>query len=206
MDMSGMKRGYGYATVKANHDYLVRQGEKDGPAWKIARDWGRVSFFTKFVDGFLPPYLALPNGKRDRKSYDAHYGLFAPKISKPRKNPCGCEGMQDNPIKDRQTKINAAMKLYSDFTGEDAAPLGEYVLPRPPAVGVVIGEMVGVAYEATRDGETEQYFHRFNKKDRPLLVSSHDGQQLVILGGEYDFTENGIVDASDKKFSPRHKR
>jgi len=198
-----LKKGYSLATVRENFKTLKEEGKTDAQAWKVSKDWGRVSFFSSFPEGFLPSYLALPNGKRDRKSYDVAYGV---KPEKAGPCGCGCGDFKDNPIKDRRSKINAAMKLYESFTGEHPEPLGEYVLPPNPAVGVVIGEMVGVAYEATRDGETEQYFHRFNKKDRPLLVSSHDGKQIIILGGEYDFTENGIVDASDKKFSPRHKR
>jgi hypothetical protein len=36
--------------------------------------------------------------------------------------------------------------------------------------------------------------HRFKKKSRPLLAASHDGTQLYILGGEYAFTDAGIID------------
>lgn len=111
-----------------------------------------------------------------------------------------------NPIKDRRAKINAAMKLYAAFSGEDPEIIGEHQRPKAFDVGIAIGEMCGVAYETVRDGEIIQYFHEFAKNDRPLLVSSFDGKQLLILGGEYDFTENGIVDASDKRYSPRHKR
>ena len=49
-------------------------------------------------------------------------------------------------------------------------------------------------YDTVRDGESEKYIHRFKKRSRPLLVSSSDGKSLHILGGEYEFTDRGIVD------------
>jgi hypothetical protein len=143
----------------------------------------------------MPSHLALPNGRRDRTAFNKFYGHYEPPTS-----------VKTNPIKDRRTKINAASKLYADFTGEDSEIVGTYPFPKSPQVGVVIGECCGVAYETVRDGRVEKYLHEFAEKDRPLLVSSFDGKQLYILGGEYDFTENGIVDASDKRYSPRHKR
>lgn len=60
--------------------------------------------------------------------------------------------------------------------------------------GLVIGKLDGVLYTARRDGKDEKYIHRFKRKARPLLAASHDGQSLRILGGEFDFTEAGIVD------------
>ena len=65
---------------------------------------------------------------------------------------------------------------------------------RNPKTGLVIGELDGVLYTTVRDGETEKYIHEFKKKSRPLLVSSHDGDSLHIIGGEYEFTEKGIED------------
>jgi hypothetical protein len=57
-----------------------------------------------------------------------------------------------------------------------------------------VGELDGVLYTTVRDGVTEKYIHKFRKKSRPLLATSHDGKSLHILGGEYEFTERGIED------------
>lgn len=100
-------------------------------------------------------------------------------------------------------QLDSAMKLYKNFSGHEPELVGKTAKPKIPAVGIVIGELDGVAYETTRDGKTEKYFHQFDKRIRPLLVSSFDGASIYILGGEYDFTQDGIVDATDKKFSPR---
>lgn len=190
-----LKPGYSKATLDANIAEMIRAGKTREQAVKVSLDWGRVSYFKKHPEGFLPVHLKLPNGRRDRAAFNKYYGHYEPPVT-----------MKQNPIKDRRAKINAAMKLYSDFTGEEAEEVGTYPQPKPLQVGIAIGECCGIAYETVRDGEVEKYFHEFAKKDRPLLVSSSDGKQLVILGGEYDFTENGIVDASDKEYSPRHKR
>lgn len=49
-------------------------------------------------------------------------------------------------------------------------------------------------YRADRGDGEHNYFHRFAKKSRPLLISKHDGSQIGIVGGQYRFTERGIVD------------
>lgn len=58
----------------------------------------------------------------------------------------------------------------------------------------MVGELDGVLYTTVRDGQTEKYVHRFRKKSRPLLATSHDGTQLGIVGGQFQFTEAGIED------------
>jgi len=70
----------------------------------------------------------------------------------------------------------------------------DYYEVEPVDVAFKIGECDGLLYTTVRDGVKESYIHKFKKKSRPLLVSSHDGKQLFLLGGRYDFTERGIVD------------
>lgn len=190
-----LRPGYSKKTVDANIAEMLGAGKTKEQAVRVALDWGRVSYFKAHPQGFLPEYLALPNGRRDRAAFDKEYG-----------SKLAVAVRKKNPIKDRRSKINAAMKLYSNFSGEKPEIVGTHPQPKRLDVGIAIGECCGIAYEAVRDGEVMAYFHEFAEQDRPLLVSSSDGKQLVILGGEYDFTENGIVDASDKRYSPRHKR
>jgi hypothetical protein len=61
-------------------------------------------------------------------------------------------------------------------------------------VAFKIGDCDGILYTTVRDGVTESYIHKFKKKSRPVLASSFDGKQLLILAGGYEFTERGIVD------------
>jgi hypothetical protein len=93
----------------------------------------------------------------------------------------------------RRDATERADDLLASFTGERATKELK-VSARPIKTGLVVGKLSGVMYEATRDGVTDQYFHKFKKSARPLLISDHDGSQLGIVGGRFRFTERGIVD------------
>jgi hypothetical protein len=71
-------------------------------------------------------------------------------------------------------------------------------IPEIPKVGVAIGDVDGILYTTVRDGVEEKYIHKFHKRDKPLFVVSPDGKSLFLIGGNYTFTERGIVDRSDK--------
>lgn len=98
-----------------------------------------------------------------------------------------------NPVGPTQREIDSAHNLFKDFSGDHPDRLQNVRLP-VPKTGLVIGELDGVLYTAIRDGKSEAYQHDFKKGSRPLLASSHDGESLHILGGEYEFTERGIED------------
>lgn len=72
-------------------------------------------------------------------------------------------------------------------------------LPEVSEIGLRIGTLDGVLYTTIRDGRRERFVHQFKAGDRPWLVVSPDGGQIFIIGGNYDFTERGIVDGSDAK-------
>lgn len=93
----------------------------------------------------------------------------------------------------KRAKINRAADLYENFTGHEAEELG-YIDFSIPDVAVVIGEVEGIIYNTVRDGVHERYIHKFKAKSRPMFAVTPDGTQLVLLGGNYDFTERGIVD------------
>ena len=90
-------------------------------------------------------------------------------------------------------KINAAVKLFEDFTGHKAKHIDTVKLPKD-SVAIVIGHCEAVAYRTTREGKKERYVHEFEKGAQPLLAVSSDGKQLYILGGDYRFTDRGIED------------
>jgi hypothetical protein len=87
-----------------------------------------------------------------------------------------------------------AADLYTRFTGHDALEEVEIEKPVLPDVMLVVGDIDGVMYTTVRDGVNEKYVHQFKKSARPLFCVSHDGKQIHLIGGEYDFTERGIVD------------
>lgn len=86
-----------------------------------------------------------------------------------------------------------AARAYEEFTGHDA---DESVIVEIPEVGEawVLGELTEVRYRTVRDGEEEFYKHPFRPESRPLLAVSHDGEQLLIVGGNYKVLDTGIND------------
>lgn len=102
-----------------------------------------------------------------------------------------------NPVPlSRRAKVEHAAKLYENFSGHDAEEIISIDKPDMPDVMLRVGEIDGVMYSTVRDGVPEKYIHKFNKSCRPIFAVSHDGKQLFMLGGAYDFTERGIVDHS----------
>lgn len=95
-------------------------------------------------------------------------------------------------------EIEQASDLYERFSGHDPEEIGKVRVPPTPRVGVAVGEVDGILYSTVRDGQLEKYIHKFRKSDRPLFVVAPDGKQLFLIGGNYTFTERGIVDDSDK--------
>lgn len=91
-------------------------------------------------------------------------------------------------------QVAEAADLYERFTGHPGDDIVEFPRPTIPDALVEIGECDGILYTTVRDGRTEKYIHKFKKSARPLLCSTPDGSALFLLGGEYDFTERGIVD------------
>jgi hypothetical protein len=87
-----------------------------------------------------------------------------------------------------------AAKAYTDFTGDLPRQSTTVQLDDEPAAGYRLGSLVGVAYEATRDGITDKYFHRFARGARPDLVAKDDGSQLYITRGAYKVGRRGIED------------
>lgn len=94
----------------------------------------------------------------------------------------------------KKSNLDAAKKLYKDFSGHTPDKVVEVDLPPVPKEGLQIGFVTAIVYLTKRDGRDEQYIHRFAKNARPLLAVTHDGRQLLLLGGAYNFTARGIED------------
>lgn len=187
-----IKSGYSRATVQENVSILTQEGYDPAQAVAIALNSAREAYRKRYPMLMLPVHLAVKRGKSGK--LETMHENPAPKF----------KGVQ-SATGQLKRELDAAMKLYQNFSGHEPELVGKTHKPKIPDVGIVIGELDGVAYETVRDGVKEKYFHQFDKKIRPLLVSSFDGSQVYILGGEYDFTADGIVDATDKKFSPRQR-
>lgn len=187
-------KGYGYKTVQANIKQLRREGKPEAQAVAIALEMARRYFFKAHPYGALPRELTPKDGKRLNPgiSADEHHraslGL--------KKNPCRpCR--ERNPVPpSRKVQMRNAAKLFSDFTGHEAEIVDEIEKPVIPDVMLVVGEIDFIGYTTVRDGVKEKYIHKFKRSAKPDFAVSHDGKQLHLLGGNYDFTEQGIVDRS----------
>lgn len=96
-----------------------------------------------------------------------------------------------NPVP--RSKIAEAAKLRQAFTGHETGDIYNVDVNWPTA-GLTIGECDGLMYSTVRDGVPEKYIHTFKKSARPILVASHDGASLALIGGNFTFTECGITD------------
>lgn len=99
-----------------------------------------------------------------------------------------------------QGDLDAAARLYEEFTGNTAGRILRAELPETAAY-LQVGKVDAILYTANREGQVEHYRHDFRRKSRPLLIASHDGKELRMIGGSFRFTARGIVD-HDAKGNP----
>jgi len=95
-----------------------------------------------------------------------------------------------------QRSIARAVRLFTGFRGANPAEVRSIQIPATPRVVLTIGDLVAIVYLTERDGELVQATHRFKKSARPILAVTPDGHTLLILGGDYRVTHNGIEDAA----------
>ena len=99
-----------------------------------------------------------------------------------------------NPVpRSKHAKVEKAISLYKRFRGTEPEYVDELEV-EPVDVAMLIGKCDGILYTTERDGKTESYIHEFTGDACPMLVSSWDGKQIMLIGGNYSFTEEGIKD------------
>lgn len=110
------------------------------------------------------------------------------------KKPVAGRGRKPNPVPaSKAYKAKQAIERYEDFTGHKADHYYNIQMDWPD-VGLQVGHCDGILYSTVRDGVREKYIHRFKQSARPVLAASHDGEQLALIGGNFEFTARGIVD------------
>ena len=97
----------------------------------------------------------------------------------------------------KHNKVNNAIRLYRSFHGSDPRFVDEYVTV-PIDVAMLVGKVVAVEY-ITPHNHRDQFRHEFMGRSRPNLAVTHDGKQLLFLGGNYYFNDHGIIDGSPPK-------
>ncbi len=174
-----LRVGYSSAVISQNMREMVTAGYSKTSALAASFALARVSFFKRHPHGALPTWLAYPKGYRLRQHYDANG------------KPVQQTPFARNPAPRRE--IEQAAALFEAFTGKRADRMERIPLQPMPKAGLAFGELLEVGYISFRDGRP--YRHTFRKvSSRPLLVASHDGKQVLMLGGAYAFTDRGIED------------
>ena len=192
-----LKVGYSRDTVQENIARVFLETGDNAQSVAVAYATARKSYFKRFPDGALPQWLSFPKGYRMRKYYDAH---GKPLISGTNPLPLAAlavhgatsAAFRRNPSPPER-ELRQAARLFEDFTGYKADSVDAIPLQPLPKTGLAFGELVEIGYISFRDGEP--YRHTFRlKRSRPLLVATHDGKQVLLIGGSYAFTERGIED------------
>jgi hypothetical protein len=83
--------------------------------------------------------------------------------------------------------------LYSEFTGHTPDYYQKIDVPEPKSA-LHVGSCDGILYTTVRDGVQESYIHKFKKTARPAFCVASNGKQILLVGGNFNFTERGIVD------------
>ncbi len=106
-------------------------------------------------------------------------------VKRRRKNPNNGAG--------RRGKVKKAAKLYRRFREEEPKFIDNITVPEMD-VCMHVGKCDGILYTTRKNGKTEKYIHEFTGRSKPELIASWDGKQIGLIGGDYDFTDEGIVD------------
>lgn len=201
-----LKRGYSRATVTANIRELMAANVRSGSqAVAIALSEARKAYRKRHARGPFPAHLALNVNPKSFK--------FGPGASSITKKAHGGVVTQDktptyivkssgrkrgvinrNPLP-KGRNYRKAVALYKDFTGHDPKFVDDWDVTIP-STALQVGHVTGILYKTRMDGKMQEFMHEFTGKSRPILAASADGRQLLLLGGDYKFTERGIVDGT----------
>lgn len=92
-----------------------------------------------------------------------------------------------------ERELAQAAELYRDFRERDVGLVTKQKIDWP-RVSVAIGRIHAIEYRTTHDDERVLYRHEFKRWAEPDFHVSTDGRHLLILPGNFVFTERGIVD------------
>ena len=195
---------------KARQSYFKRYPQGALPQWLAYQDGGRMKKTrhnnpSKNVAQAIANWCAknkLPFADYERmaKMYNKNSTVWADRSFAELYKAAGTIKSTDtkrakNPVPPaKSVQVRNAKQLYEDFTGHKATEKVSIDKPVMPDVLLAVGDVDGILYTTVRDGKLEKYIHKFAKRSRPTFAVSHDGKQLYMLGGSYNFTERGIED------------
>jgi hypothetical protein len=112
------------------------------------------------------------------------------------KHKPGAKARRRNPrVESNSAAIERAAQLFRGFREDEPGKVStvKFQVPRAAAL---IGDIDAIAFRTHHGGKLVKYLHEFTARARPQLLASSDGTMLLILGGNFTFTERGIVDGN----------
>jgi len=172
-----LRNGYSEQTIARNIAELMDAGRPPAQAEAIALKHARESYRKRKPRGPWPKHLKPPKArKRAAKRTPAR-----------KRNPA-------TRTRPAWRNRRGSSRAFEEFHGAPPSRRRRVFIPDPPREGWLLGRVLGVAYEAERDGEVNKYMHEFRRKSAPLLVVSEDGKSLFFADGKYSVTDRGIED------------
>jgi|SRR6187549_2979813 len=95
-------------------------------------------------------------------------------------------------------EIERAAQLFRGFREDEPGKVSTLNFKAPRAAAL-IGDIDAIAYRTHHGGKLVKYLHEFTARARPQLLASADGTMLLIVGGNFTFTERGIVDGASSR-------
>lgn len=93
----------------------------------------------------------------------------------------------------KQTDVRQAVELFTSFREKKPKRLDIVEIDHPSVVAV-IGYLDAMDYTTEHGKKVTLYRHEFARGSRPLFCVSADGEQLLLIGGRFQFDDRGIVD------------
>ena len=154
------------------------QGFADAKAHKPSSPPG---WYTPTERGqYAEGYIAGGQGRKGRPTPAA-------RLKPTRRNP-RAKVVRPTPLEER-----AAVQLFQRFHGMRPKRINTVRVQLPRAL-MQVGPVPFMYYLAPWKGRETLFKHTFAKHARPMLAATHDGRALYLVGGDYDFTKDGIVD------------
>lgn len=162
-------------------------GKLEALAVAASKDMGMTVFWRKRGEWY-EVYRKIPGGRvslvKRTKSATSLVKVFAQEM-KARNNPAP-----------RSADTEGARRLAARFHGRqpDADEYATIAKPVFPDAMANIGKIFAIEYLAERDGKVYRFRHEFKSKSRPHLAVSPDGNLVTMIGGSWEFTEDGFED------------
>ena len=184
--LNPLAKGYSRASISRNIAEMVAHGHTRKSAIAAALNGARAYFIKHRPSSAFPQWLRPPAGTGTQTNRIRKVSFKGRSQSQAART-----GSTQAQI---ESQIAEAKKLGFKFSGHNPGKRAKITIPDAPNVALDIGRVYAITYIAKRNGKLGYYQHKFARHAQPIFAVSHDGKQLLLIGGSYHFTETGIND------------